>query len=116
MTTLTLTWPPSLNRMYRVFKNRSILSREGRDYVDYVQEDVATQRIRTVTGRLKMEIWAYPQDNRARDLDNLLKALLDSMQKAGVYENDSAIDDLRIIRMHKIPKGKVDVRITELEK
>jgi crossover junction endodeoxyribonuclease RusA len=102
--------------MYRVFKNRSIISREGRDYVDYVREDVALQHIRPVTGRLKIEIWAYPPDNRARDLDNLLKALLDSMQKAGVYENDAAIDDLRIIRMHKIPKGRVDVRIMELGK
>lgn len=37
-------------------------------------------------------------DRRARDLDNLCKAPLDALVKAGVMADDSLIVDLRIYR------------------
>jgi dynein heavy chain len=43
--------------------------------------------------------------------DNLLKGLLDSLQHAGVYESDSQIDDLRIVRGPVIRGGAVIVQI-----
>ena len=53
----------------------------------------------------------------ARDLDNVQKALLDSIEHAGVIEDDSMIDDLHTIRKEVIPSaGKVIVTITSIEK
>ncbi len=43
-------------------------------------------------------ILVYPPDRRARDLDNLGKALLDALTKAGVYGDDSQIDHLTFAR------------------
>jgi crossover junction endodeoxyribonuclease RusA len=54
------------------------------------------QRVDTITGPIKVEILAYRPDNRKRDLDNLLKAVLDGMAKGMIYEDDAQIKDLRI--------------------
>ena len=53
-------------------------------------------RIDTITGPIKVEIIAYRPDNRKRDLDNLLKAVLDGMEKGMIYEDDAQIKDLSI--------------------
>jgi len=66
-----------------------------------------------LTGRLAVEIYVYPPDRRRRDLDNILKNLLDSMQHAGVYKDDQQIDRLLVIRMPDIG-GYVDVVIKEI--
>jgi crossover junction endodeoxyribonuclease RusA len=48
-------------------------------------------------------------------LDNLGKALLDALAAAGVYEDDSQIDDFRIIRCPVVSGGKVLVVIHLME-
>jgi len=53
-------------------------------------------RIDTITGPIKVEIIAYRPDNRKRDLDNLLKAVLDGMARGMIYEDDAQIKDLSI--------------------
>jgi crossover junction endodeoxyribonuclease RusA len=93
---LILPWPPSLNTYWRTFQGRMILSEKGRNYRQAVMEQCLLQRFDTVTGPIKMEIVAFRPDNRKRDLDNLLKAALDGMAKAMVYEDDAQIRDLRI--------------------
>jgi crossover junction endodeoxyribonuclease RusA len=57
---------------------------------------------------------AFPPDRRRRDLDNLPKAVLDSLAHAGVYEDDSQIDLLIIRRCDPIKGGKLKIRISEL--
>jgi len=115
--TITLPWPPSVNRYYRRVGNRTLISREGREYRTKVVEMVAScgQQIR-VEGRLSVSIDAFPPDRRRRDLDNVLKALLDAMQHAGIYEDDANIDRLLIERMAVQPKnGQVIVTIETIE-
>lgn len=60
--------------------------------------------------RLSVTIYAYPPDRRKRDLDNILKCLLDSLEKAQVFVDDSQIDEL-IIRRVRPNDGKVVVNI-----
>jgi crossover junction endodeoxyribonuclease RusA len=67
--------------------------------------------IEQIGGPLKVELLAFPPDRRRRDLDNLQKALLDSIVAAGVIEDDSNIDDLRVVRGPVFPGGKVQVVI-----
>ena len=61
-----------------------------------------------------MEVYLYPPDNRKRDVDNVLKPLLDALEHAGTYENDSQIDKLCVTRMEVIKGGSCDVVITEI--
>ena len=110
---LTLPWPPSLNTYWRTYQGRMILSEKGRAYRRFVMEQCLLQRVDTFTGPIKVEIVAFRPDNRKRDLDNLLKAVLDGMAKALVYEDDSQIRDLRILWGDTIG-GMLKVNIEEM--
>ena len=110
---LTLPWPPSLNTYWRTYQGRMILSEKGRAYRRFVMEQCLLQRVDTFTGLIKVEIVAFRPDNRKRDLDNLLKAVLDGMAKALIYEDDSQIRDLRI-RWGDTIGGMLKVKIEEM--
>jgi len=111
---LTLPWPPSVNTYWRTFNGRMIISQKGREYRKAVQDQILLQRMKKhFDCTLRVTIEAYRPDKRRRDLDNLLKATLDSLTHAGVIEDDSQIHDLRI---HWGPTigGMLKVKIEEL--
>lgn len=115
---LTLPWPPSINHYYRpgMRPGSHYLTAEAKAFRTMVSTVVGAERLRKgLTGRLRMHVIASPPDRRERDLDNLLKALQDSMQYAGVYERDSQIDDLRIVRGPVVKGGQVVVTIQPAE-
>lgn len=90
-----LPWPPSVNRYWRHFRGRTVIGPDGRAYRDAVSALVDGLR---VDGDLVVDIVANPPDRRRRDLDNLLKAPLDALEHAGVYDDDNQVYDLRIRR------------------
>lgn len=100
--TITLPFPPSMNTYWRMVningKPRMLLSKGGRDYRSRVAEAWLVAGCPTISGRLKVSIVAYMPDRRERDLDNLNKAILDSLQHCEMYENDGQIDSLSITR------------------
>ena len=112
--TLTLPWPPSVNKYWRTFQGRMIISAEGRSYRKAVADQVLIQRgAKHYTGKLCVVIEAFRPDNRRRDLDNLLKAVLDGCTHAGVWEDDSNIVDLRIYWAETIG-GMLKVKVSEV--
>ncbi len=113
MITISLPWPPSVNRMYRTFRGRMLISREGREYISLIDSIVSNLRIEKLLGRLEVVLAIYPPDRRKRDLDNLLKLTFDSLQKARVYMDDSQIDKITIQRFHIIKGGNIQVEISE---
>ena len=48
------------------------------------------------------------------DLDNRIKALLDALEHAGVYEDDEQVDEIVVRRRRIKPNGCVVVRISEI--
>ena len=59
-----------------------------------------------MSGRVKLDIVANVPDRRRRDLDNILKSMLDAL--AGhIYQDDSQIVDLRIVRGEVVKGGSV---------
>jgi crossover junction endodeoxyribonuclease RusA len=115
MIQITLPWPPTVNTYWRVFNGRSILSEAGRRYRVAVAEQVLIQRAaKHITQPMRVEIEAFRPDKRRRDLDNLLKAILDGLAHAGVYGDDEQIHDLRIFWAPEIG-GMVKVRIEVIE-
>ena len=67
-----------------------------------------------MTGRIKMSILVCPPDARRRDLDNVCKATLDALQKANVYDDDSQIDRLEIVRGNKSVGGFLVIELEEI--
>jgi crossover junction endodeoxyribonuclease RusA len=110
--TIELPYPPSVNAMWRSVRGRSILSAKGRAYYQLATLKIVEQSAgAAMPGRLAVRIKAYPPDNRRRDLDNLFKATLDALTKGGVYEDDSQIDVLEIVRHPSCPGGRLVVKV-----
>jgi crossover junction endodeoxyribonuclease RusA len=111
---LILPWPPSNNHYWGSRDKYRYLTAKGKQYrVDTLLAVFASNRgaPKTMTGKLRVSITANPPDQRARDLDNLLKAPLDAMAKAGVYADDKQIDELTIKRGDVMKLGQLVVEI-----
>lgn len=114
--TYQLPWPPSVNTYWRHVGSRVLVSEAGRVYrKDVAAAVLSSGRKAFGSARLHVQIAAYPPDNRRRDLDNLLKAVLDSLQYVGAFFDDSQIDRLDILRCGNEPEGMIVVNITALE-
>lgn len=67
------------------------------------------------SSHISVTILAYPPDQHRRDLDNLCKVLLDSLQWAGAYQDDCQVDRITIQRKEVIKHGgMVKIEIEEL--
>ena len=99
-----LPWPPSINRYYRHWKNRMLISAAGRKYRDTVIS-LCLPKPDTITGPLYVKLEAYPPDNRRRDIDNIMKAVWDSLQHAGIYLDDSQITHMEAFKFAPVPNG-----------
>lgn len=111
---LELPMPPTANRIWRRVGNRTLLSRDCRNYRSRVKALLAARGVRPLEGRLAVVIDVHPPDRRKRDLDNLHKGLLDAMQHGGLFRDDSQIDDLHIRRRGCVPGGLVRVHLESL--
>lgn len=121
MIQLTLPWPPTLNTMFPTAKHgRRFLSKKGREFANNVHGIVIRRRHAgtlpdlPMEGSLQMHIMLYPPDKRTRDLSNHIKAIEDSLTKAGMWHDDSQIDSLLITREGILPKGKAVLLIDVL--
>lgn len=109
---LSLPWPPSVNHYWRRNNGPGMhISAEGLAFRARVEALCSV--VGCVYGRVAVKVIAYPPDSRKRDLDNLLKSLLDALTHAGMFEDDSHIDDLHITRA-SVRGGRVEVVITAL--
>ena len=110
--TLELPLPPTNNTYYRNFRGRMVLGQKGRDYKKYVQEYVAMHNLPKLgADRLAASITVFPADKRRWDLDGRLKGLLDSLQDAGVFEDDEQFDRIIIQRGAIKPNGGCTITI-----
>ncbi len=113
--TLDLPWPPTANTYWRRNGGRYFISNKGQDYREFVTKSCYVYAgLFNAEDRLLLTIEAYPPDKRKRDLDNLLKSTIDSIQYADVFPDDSQIDYLAIKRMSLI-ENKILVTIGTLE-
>lgn len=121
MITLYLPFPPSVNTYWRHISKgklagRVLISEKGRQYRAEVLYTIGLARklVQRLEGRLAVEIIAHAPDRRQRDLDNLPKAILDSLTHAGVWTDDSQVDLLTIRRGPVNPQGLAIVRISHM--
>ena len=107
-----LPYPPSVNRYWRHVGSRILVSREGRRYRSTVRLLLAGTR--PLAGRLRVEVTLFPPDRRRRDVDNALKAMLDSVGNGGAYLDDSQIDELHVRRGEVVDGGSARIWIREI--
>ncbi|HAN99482.1 MAG TPA: hypothetical protein DCQ98_19585 [Planctomycetaceae bacterium] len=116
MIELSLPFPPSVNHYWRRVGARTLVSRTGRAYRATIVALLRDRAAPPLQERLTVEIEVHPPDRRRRDLDNLLKALIDALAHAGLYADDSQIDRLLIERRGPLAGGRVVVRLGGLSR
>lgn len=98
----------ALNTTAQRFVPVVYITARGREFRDWVAELAYNQCDEpTLFGRLRVEVKIHLKENRKYDLDNRCKGLLDAATNAGIWGDDSQIDDLRIIRGEKRPPDGV---------
>jgi crossover junction endodeoxyribonuclease RusA len=113
---LDLPVPPSNNVYYRRSKFSTYLSEAGRKYKTAVADIISEECfVKFGNTRLRVHINYHPATKRKRDLDGIFKGLLDSLQEAGVYDDDEQIDDLRIVRAEPVSGGRITIVIEGIE-
>lgn len=109
-------WPPSANRYWRHVQGRTLISREAKAYRNLIRQlSYGIKPKSPIIGRVALGVDVYPPDKRKRDIDNLLKILIDSLQEAGYYYNDCQIDKIVIERRPMVVKGgELFIELTDL--
>ena len=111
-----LPYPPSINHYYLHTSKGVILGVKGKKY----RRD-AILLLNKYKGhfdsskRLNVVINVFPPDKRKRDLDNIIKCLLDSLQHAEIYVDDNQIDWISIVRRNQVLNGCVQIWISKLD-
>jgi|TARA_R110002050_G_scaffold205306_5_gene341057 crossover junction endodeoxyribonuclease RusA len=103
---LELPYPPSVNSYWRANGHRRFISKEGVAFTKEVDLIVKQSRAKSFgENRIAISVMIHPRSKRKFDLDNTLKAILDALMKAGMYNDDSQIDFIEIARGEAVPKG-----------
>jgi len=112
---LTLPFPPSMNTYWRNFRGRTIISPQGRAFKAAVADYVVEYRVPKLGDqKLRISMVLFPRDKRKIDIDNRIKAVLDALQDAGVFDDDFQVDELSIVRGKAIKGGAIRVIIEEI--
>ncbi len=101
-------WPPSTNRVWRVGKSTSknwtkprvYRSEPYEKFLQRVFADAFDGRIPAIKKRdaYSVEIRLYPKDAKRYDADNRAKAVLDALTKIGMWDDDSQVRELLIVK------------------
>lgn len=102
---LYLPYPPTVNNYYVKTQRNVMISQKGRLFRDKVAAAVAEQcgsgfslAQAGVSAPYSARYIFFPPDKRKRDLDNLLKPLLDALTQCGFWDDDSLINQIHVYR------------------
>lgn len=119
---LALPFPPSVNHYWRhvTLKTKkgtraaTLISEAGRKYQKTVQQHCLGVRGMGDVDRLRVVVTLIMPDRRRRDIDNYQKSLFDALTHAGIWGDDSQVDQIIIQRALVKPPGGVQVRISPI--
>lgn len=116
MLEIQLPYPPSVNHYWRHFRGRTVISREGVRFRQAVGAILARRPVPPMLGKLAVSAEIFPPDRRRRDIDNVLKALLDALEHGGAFPDDSQIVWLITVKAQVVAGGRVVVRVAPLSR
>ena len=108
---ITLPYPPSANRYWRVFRGRAVKSAEARAYQAHVAAIATRHGMRPVCGDVAVTLDVYRPAKRG-DLDNQIKVLLDSL-KGFAFDDDKQVIHIDAKRFDDKKNPRIEVAVTE---
>ena len=105
------TTPPSVNHYWERTAKGMRLTDKARSFHAVVRVLIPALRLTT---RLKMEVIFHFPTHQKRDIDNHLKATIDSLVKCGFCEDDEQFDELLVKRGNVIKGGLIKLKVWEM--
>jgi Holliday junction resolvase RusA-like endonuclease len=109
--------PVMKSNSYRIGRGgRMYVPKDVKEYDERLSEAArrSMKGLEVLEGRLKVRIVLTQSDKRRRDLQNLAKGTLDSLNEI-VYKDDSQIDVLVMERIFEKGTWKVVIEVEEIE-
>ena len=112
---INLPFPPTVNHIWQSSGKRRYLSKEYEAFLGMVQVIVARAGIpRFDKQRLAVVIQLHWPNKRRGDIDNRVKAVLDSLGRCKVFDDDEQVDSLVITRENIVKGGLCVVTLEAL--
>ncbi|WEI17378.1 RusA family crossover junction endodeoxyribonuclease [Acinetobacter proteolyticus] len=103
--------PPSVNHYWERSGRGYRLSNKAHDFHDLVRAIVPALQ---TTARLKLEVTFHFQNKQRRDIDNYLKATIDSLVKCDFCVDDEQFDELVVKRGEIVKGGLLKLTVSEV--
>lgn len=103
--------PPSVNHYWMASGKKRYLSNQARQFHEVVRLIVPAHR---TTSRLKLDVTFHFPNKQCRDIDNYLKATIDSLVKCGLCVDDEQFDQLIVHRGNVIKGGLIRLCVSEI--
>jgi len=115
---LCLPYPPTGNHSVKHSRGRHYSTQDAKAYKSKVAAIVQATESELIScfeymADVKVVCEIFPPDKRRRDLDNVFKSVGDALTHSGVWQDDSQIVDLRLVRGEVREGGMVTVEVTE---
>lgn len=111
---LMLSYPPSVNTYWGFHGHRRFLTKKAQEFKSSVSNAfLQTKSVGFDKADLSITVRLYPPDRRVRDIDNVLKPLLDALVSAGIFNDDSQVSLLIVSRETVIKGGACQLYIQE---
>jgi crossover junction endodeoxyribonuclease RusA len=105
--------PPTINHYWNHKGARRFMSDRAIEFRRIIKDKCLDERLE---GFLAIRIEYYPPDKRKRDIDNILKPILDALQHAQLFADDYQIQKITALRKTKIVDGGlVLIKVSEYE-
>ena len=120
---ICLPMPTSVNAMYKTTRQgRRVPSKEYREYIAAgLNFLIPFMPEKPLEGRLALWGVVYFPNKRRNDVQNRIKSLCDLLEKARFFNDDSQIDDIRMVRgdphdvAFGLTTGYVSIRLWEIK-
>lgn len=109
---LKLPYPPSINAYWLTSGKRRYISKRGVAFKAAVVDYVIDHNIPKLHDQdIEMSVVLHPRSKLLMDIDNCLKAICDSCQDAGIFNNDVQLSSILVTRGEQIKGGGCQVFI-----
>jgi len=115
MLKLILPYPPSVNTYWGFRGSHRYLTNKAKVFKQEVWAAYTNSKHKSFgSHRLSVSILLHAPDKRIRDIDNVIKSLLDALCQAGAFKDDSQVDRLYISRGSVFKGGQCEVVIEDI--
>jgi len=112
MIRLNLPYPPSINNYWIASGHRRFISKRGQEFRQAVWIECLQRRVPKLGSQsLMVHIVLQPRNKKLMDIDNCAKAILDSLEHAGIFDSDVQVQKLLIERGEQVKGGGCQVMI-----